>query len=95
MAIIPVVEKNIIPNASDFEKILTAKLSYEAAQKTPNKDAWNKKHFIETPWGIAYTCSKAKHAKAVANAKAKGKTIGRPQTTKDDILAKLCSFIGE
>ena len=72
MAIVPVVEKNIIPNANDFEKLLTAKLSYEAAQKTPNKDAWNKKHFLETPWGIAYTCSKAKHAKALANAKAKG-----------------------
>ena len=72
MAIIPIVEKNIIPNARDFEKILTAKLSYEAAQKTQNKDAWNKKHFLETPWGIAYTCSKAKYAKAVASAKAKG-----------------------
>jgi predicted nucleotidyltransferase len=71
MAIIPVVEKDIIPNAHDFEKLLTAKLSYEAAQKAPNKDAWNKKHFTETPWGIAYTVSKARYDKSVANAKAK------------------------
>lgn len=91
MAVIPVVEKNIIPNAHDFEKILTAKVSYEAAQKTPNKDIWNKKHFNETPWGIAYTCSKAKHEKSIALAKAKGwdKQNGyKPPEPKNDIALK-------
>lgn len=53
----------IIPDVQDFEKILTAKLSYEAQQHTPQRDAWNKKHFTKTPWGIAYNVSKAKLAK--------------------------------
>ena len=46
--------KLIIPTEEDFKKLLTAKLSYEAAQKTPNRDIWNKAHFNETPWGISY-----------------------------------------
>ena len=32
----------IIPDVQDFEKILTAKLSYEAKQHTPQRDVWNK-----------------------------------------------------
>jgi hypothetical protein len=57
----------VIPHKQDFEKLLTAKLSYEAKQKTPERDAWNKAHFNETPWGIAYNCSKAKYDKSVAS----------------------------
>ena len=29
----------IIPTTEDFEKLLTAKLSYEAKQKTPERDS--------------------------------------------------------
>ncbi len=59
--------KLVIPTKQDFEKLLTAKLSYEAKQKTPERDTWNKAHFNETPWGIAYNCSKAKYEKSVAS----------------------------
>jgi predicted nucleotidyltransferase len=59
--------KLIMPSKEDFEKILKAKLSYEAKQKTPERDTWNKAHFNETPWGIAYNCSKAKYDKSVAS----------------------------
>ena len=57
----------VIPSQADFEKILTAKLSYEAKQGTPDEKAWNGAHFNETPWGIAYNCSKAKYDKSVAS----------------------------
>ena len=56
----------IMPTKEDFEKLLTAKLSYEAKQNTPERDTWNKKHFNETPWGISYNCSKAKYDKSSA-----------------------------
>ncbi len=59
--------KLVVPSKEDFEKILRAKLSYEAKQKTPDRDTWNKAHFNETPWGIAYNCSKAKYDKSVAS----------------------------
>ena len=66
----------VIPSQADFEKILTAKLSYEAKQNTPDKDTWNKAHFNETPWGIAYNCSKARYEKSVASySKTKRKQI--------------------
>jgi hypothetical protein len=57
----------LIPSRPEVEKILTAKLSYEAAQSKPNKDDWNKRNFNLTPWGIAYNCSKAKYDKSVAS----------------------------
>lgn len=63
----PVDPKDLLPTEEDFEKLLKAKLSYEAKQKTPERDAWNKAHFNETPWGIAYNCSKAKYDKSVAS----------------------------
>lgn len=59
--------KQIIPTATDFEKILKSKILYEAAQKIPTRDAWNKANFNLTPWGIAYNCSKAKYEKSVAS----------------------------
>ena len=37
--------KLIIPTEEDFKKLLTAKLSYESAQKTPNRDrGWRNSH---------------------------------------------------
>ena len=68
--------KLVIPTREDFEKLLKAKFSYEAAQKTPNKDAWNKDraHWHYVPWGIAYEVSLAKYNKAVA-AKRSGKRV--------------------
>lgn len=57
----------VMPTREDFEKLLTAKLSYEAKQKTPERDTWNKKHFNETPWGIAYNVSIGKYNKQVAS----------------------------
>lgn len=80
MAAPQVLDTTILPDAADVSKILTAKLSYEAAQKTPQKDEWNKAHFNETPWGIAYNCSKAKYDKSVAYYnKAKKKSQTSPQ----------------
>ena len=52
--------KLVIPAREDFEKLLTAKLSYEAKYNTPERDTWNKAHFDSTPWGISYNVSKAK-----------------------------------
>lgn len=63
----PVDPKDLFPTEEDFKKLLTAKLSYEAKQNTPERDTWNKAHFNETPWGIAYNCSKAKYDKSVAS----------------------------
>lgn len=64
--------EEIIPTMADVARIYPSMLRYEAAQKTPEKDAWNKSHFKDTPWGIAFMCSKAKHERSVASAKAKG-----------------------
>ena len=64
----------LMPTEKDIEKIISAKLSYETAQKKPDKDAWNKAHFVMTPWGIAYTCSKAKYAKSYYKNKSTPKT---------------------
>jgi predicted nucleotidyltransferase len=57
--------KLVIPTKEDFEKLLTAKLSYEAKYNTPERDTWNKAHFDSTPWGISYNVSKARYEKAV------------------------------
>jgi predicted nucleotidyltransferase len=65
-------QAELMPTTKDIEKILSAKLSYEAAQQKPDKDTWNKKNFMLTPWGISYTCSKAKYEKSIATAKSKG-----------------------
>lgn len=72
MSVISISPAAAIPTADEIKKIVTAKVQYEEAQKTPEKDEWNKKHFNSTPWGIAYTCSKAKYEKSMASAKAKG-----------------------
>lgn len=75
----------VIPTADDFKKLLTAKLSYEAKQNTPERDAWNKAHFVETPWGISYNVSKAKYDKSVAY-KGKGGRVQPKQ--KYDVALK-------
>lgn len=75
----------VIPNSEDFKKILTSKLSYEAKQKTPERDSWNKAHFSDTPWGISYNVSKAKHDKSVASYKNRGKAAPLP---KNDLALK-------
>ena len=87
--------KAIIPTKADVSKIYTAKVMYERAQKTAEKDAWNKLHFKETPWGIAYLCSKAKHDKTVATAKAKGWTRhgGYSEPKPKNELALKCYII--
>ena len=77
----------IIPSQADFEKLLRAKLSYEAKQNTPDRDTWNKAHFNETPWGIAYNCSKAKYEKAVASY-SKVKRKGQVPQPKVDVALK-------
>lgn len=71
--------KLVIPNQQDFEKLLTAKLSYEAKQNTSERDSWNKKHFAETPWGIAFNVSKAKYDRSMATAKNKNQTMPQPK----------------
>lgn len=65
-------QAELMPTEQDIEKILSAKISFEKAQTRPDKDVWNNKNFLLTPWGIAYTCSKARHDKLLAGAKAKG-----------------------
>jgi predicted nucleotidyltransferase len=77
----------VIPSQADFEKLLTAKLSYEAKQNTPERDTWNKAHFNETPWGIAYNCSKAKYDKSVASY-SKAKRKGQVPQPKVDVALK-------
>ena len=57
----------VMPRQADFEKLLTAKLSYEAKQGTPEEKAWNGAHFNETPWGIAWNVSIAQYKKAQAS----------------------------
>ena len=56
----------VMPTQEDFKKLLTAKLSYEAKQNTPERDTWNKAHFNETPWGISYNVSIGKYNKSLA-----------------------------
>ena len=63
---------DLIPTPKEVDKIIQAKLSYEAKQNTPDRDTWNKANFTKTPWGIAYSLSKAKYDKAVAANRAKG-----------------------
>ena len=77
-------QAELMPTAKDVEKILTAKLSYEEAQAGPDKDAWNKKNFPMTPWGIAYTCSKSKYEKSAANARSRG--WAQPKVKTDEAL---------
>jgi predicted nucleotidyltransferase len=74
----------LMPSKPEIEKILAAKLSYEAAQVRPDRDTWNKKNFNLTPWGIAYNCSKAKYDKSVAAAKSKGAKV--PNARADNTL---------
>jgi rRNA-processing protein FCF1 len=79
----------VIPTKEDFEKILRAKLSYEAKQNTPERDTWNKAHFNETPWGIAYNCSKAKYDKSVASYQKVKRKGAVPQPKVDKALTYL------
>ncbi len=82
MAAPRVLDTEIMPSAEDVAKILSAKINYEAAQKTPKRDEWNKANFNQTPWGIAYNCSKAKYDKSVASynkVQRKSKTPPQPK----------------
>jgi len=82
--------KLVIPSREDFEKLLTAKLSYEAKQGTPDRDAWNKAHFNETPWGISYNVSIGKYNKSMAsyNKAANTKVRRKAPQPKLDIALK-------
>lgn len=76
----------VMPTKEDFEKLLTAKLSYEAKQKTPERDTWNKVHFNETPWGISYNVSIGKYSKSMASYKKNNK--GKEPQQKLDIALR-------
>jgi predicted nucleotidyltransferase len=72
--------KLVIPTREDFEKLLTAKLSYEAKYNTSERDTWNKAHFDSTPWGISYNVSKARYEKSASSFKSRaGKTQPQPK----------------
>ena len=58
--------KLVMPTKEDFEKLLTAKLSYNAQKGTSNEKQWNDSHFNRTPWGIAYNVSKFCYEKRLA-----------------------------
>lgn len=81
----------VLPTEEDVSKIYTAKVRYEAAQKLPDKDAWNKTHFNETPWGIAYNVSQKKYAGKVAIARQKGKPI--PDAPRELVLKYFITAI--
>ncbi len=76
----------VIPTAADFEKLLKAKLSYEAKQNTPERDAWNSAHWEAVPWGISYDVSIGKYNKQMASYKSKGK--GKMPTQKVDVALR-------
>ncbi len=77
-------EVDLTPTKEEFEKLLTAKISYEnaAAKKPAERDAWNKKNFNMTPWGIGYNLSKKKYDVSVGSAKAKGKSAPSEPTAQ-------------
>lgn len=73
----------LMPTAEEIERLITSKVSYEAS-KLKGKDAhdsWCKKYFMRTPWGLAYSVSKAKYDKHVYSFKNKhpGKVIPEPR----------------
>lgn len=79
---------SVVPSVEDFEKLLTAKLSYEAKQNTPERDDWNKKHFNETPWGISYNVSIGKYNKSVASYNKVNRKTKAPPQPKVDVALK-------
>ena len=79
---------SVVPSVEDFEKLLTAKLSYEAKQNTPERDDWNKKHFNETPWGISYNVSIGKYNKSVASYNKVNRKTKTPPQPKIDVALK-------
>ena len=54
----------IMPTVDDITKIVKAKIAYEAAQGTAERDSWNKTNFTKTPWGISYMVCQAKYEKS-------------------------------
>ena len=78
----------VVPSIEDFEKLLTAKLSYEAKQNTPERDTWNKAHFNETPWGISYNVSIGKYNKSVASYNKVNRKTKAPPQPKVDVALK-------
>ena len=81
--------ENIIPTKEDFEKLLSAKLSYESAKQAASNESdfkeWTAGHFTLTPWGIGYGLSFSKHEKATAFARKKGWADPKPKT---DVLLR-------
>ena len=81
--------KLVMPTEEDFKKILKSKILYEAAQKIPTKDSWNKANFNETPWGIAYNVSIGKYNKAMASYNKVNRKGKLPQQKLDVALRYL------
>ena len=77
----------VFPTKDDFQKLLTAKLSYEAKQNTPQRDTWNKTHFNETPWGIAFNVSIGRYNRSMAAHNSRQKK-GTPPVQKADIALR-------
>jgi hypothetical protein len=83
--------KLVIPTREDFEKLLQAKLSYEAKQNTPERDTWNGSHFNYTPWGISYNVSKGCYTKQLAsynNSRSRTKNRRVPPVEKYDLALR-------
>jgi predicted nucleotidyltransferase len=80
--------KLVIPSQEDFERLLTAKLSYEAKQNTPERDTWNKAHFNETPWGISYNVSIGKYNKLLSTYNSSKRPNKKAPVQKVDIALK-------
>lgn len=65
---------NIIPSKEEIEKIVQNFIDYNTALELPKAEyeAWTKKNFPKTPWGISYLVCPNKHKKSVMSAAARG-----------------------
>lgn len=76
----------IIPSKEDVDKIVQNFIDYTTSLElpTPEKEAWAKKNFPKTPWGISYLVCPNKHKKATASAASRG--AGAPKEKTDVAL---------
>ena len=80
--------KLVMPTEEDFKKILKSKILYEAAQKLPTKDSWNKANFNETPWGISYNVSIGKYNKLLSTYNSSKRPNKKAPVQKVDIALR-------
>lgn len=87
--------QELIPTVEDFEKVISAKFSYNTAENkfkkgTAAMKTWESKHFMQCPWGVSYSACIAKYKKAVEYAQTHNKPI---PSKNSKILLSLHYFI--